>query len=144
MNKFFLQGRLGKDPEQKTSASTGKKYVLISVADSLGKGKDGQEKTQWFNVFLFDKQADNAVNYLYKGASVFVEGTITKSEKGDIYSAKEVAYLSAPKPKALDVAVEAVQKAQNCPVDASANANHTNMHSSGFVGPMSDFDDIPF
>ena len=75
-NKVILIGRAGKDPEVKT-LKDGKKVASFSLAtNDYAKDKDGNQKTQWHNVTVWDKLADTVEKYLKKGAEVCVEGRI--------------------------------------------------------------------
>lgn len=78
MNKIIIMGRLGKDPEQKTTQS-GKTVASMSVATSeTWKDNEGnkQERTQWHRVICWDGAA-RAASYLSKGQQVLVEGKMT-------------------------------------------------------------------
>lgn len=73
VNKSILVGRLGKDPV--TREANGKANTSFSLATSFGTGD--QEKTEWHNVVLWGKAAENAAKYLTKGSLVYVEGRIS-------------------------------------------------------------------
>jgi single-strand DNA-binding protein len=78
MNKVFLFGNVGKDPEVKTLES-GKKIAKFSLAtSSFSKDKDGNKVTQteWHNIILWEKLAELAGSYVKKGSSVIIEGEI--------------------------------------------------------------------
>lgn len=80
VNKVFLLGHLGKDPEVKHSGS-GTKIVNFPVATSESwKDKaSGQrkEKTEWHRVVIFNPNlADIAEKYLRKGSKVYLEGAL--------------------------------------------------------------------
>lgn len=79
MNKVFLVGRLGKDPEL-TYTQTGTAKVKFSVATSR-KWRDKQdnstrEKTTWHNIVAWDALAKICGQYLTKGRQVAIEGEI--------------------------------------------------------------------
>ncbi len=78
LNKVFLIGNLGRDPEVRTTAS-GQAVASFSVATSRRwKDRDGnrQEHTEWHNVVCWGKQAEIAGQYLSKGKQVFIEGRL--------------------------------------------------------------------
>ena len=78
INKVTLIGRLGKDPECKTT-QTGMQITNISIATTeTYKDKQGQkqEVTDWHNVTFFGKLAEIAGKYLSKGSMVYVEGKL--------------------------------------------------------------------
>lgn len=73
MNRIFVIGNLGKDPEIRTT-QTGKMVTQFSlgVADGWGQNKT----TTWFTVVCWDKLAESAGNNLNKGSKVLVEGKL--------------------------------------------------------------------
>lgn len=78
LNKVYLIGRLGTDPEVKHTAS-GVAVASLSVAtDESYTSKDGQkvEKTEWHRVVAWGKQAEFCGNYLAKGRLIYVEGKL--------------------------------------------------------------------
>ncbi len=84
VNKVFLLGRLGKDPEVRYT-STQQPFAKFSLATSEVFTTNGErrEKTQWHNVVVWGKQAEIAGRYLRKGKQIFVEGKIEYSEYED-------------------------------------------------------------
>ena len=79
MNRVMLIGNLGKDPEQRT-LDNGSNRVTFSIATSEKyQDKEGiwQETTEWHDIVLWRNQADNAVKYLKKGSTIFLEGKLT-------------------------------------------------------------------
>ena len=78
VNKVFLIGNLGKDPEVKYTPS-GVQIAKFSLATSerVKRGDSWEEKTDWHNIVLFARQADYAKDYLKKGMTVFVDGRIS-------------------------------------------------------------------
>ena len=78
INKVILVGNLGNDPEVKYTQS-GMAITRISLATtSVRKDRDGnqQERTEWHRVVFFGKLGEIAGEYLRKGSSVYVEGSI--------------------------------------------------------------------
>ena len=78
LNKIMLIGRLGKDVELRHTAS-GTPVATFSLATSeKTKNKSGEyeEKTEWHNIVLWQKQAELAAEYLAKGSQVYIEGRI--------------------------------------------------------------------
>lgn len=84
VNKVTILGRLGKDPEVK-STQQGTSVVNFTVATSENwKDKNGekQEKTEWHRIVAFAKLADIIAKYAKKGGQVYIEGKIqTRSWK---------------------------------------------------------------
>ena len=77
VNKAILVGRIGKEPEARTTQS-GKLSVKFTLATDTGFGQN--KRTDWHNITTFDKQAEFVRNYLHKGSLVYVEGSIRYSE----------------------------------------------------------------
>ncbi len=79
VNKAIIVGNLGKDPEVRYTAS-GEAIANITVATSdTWKDKETGEKkeaTEWHRISFFGKLAEIAGEYLRKGSSVYVEGSI--------------------------------------------------------------------
>ncbi len=81
--KVTLIGNLGRDPEQRYTPS-GQAVTTFSVATSeKWTGQDGQpqERTVWWRVSVFGKQAETCAQYLRKGSKVYVEGRMQADPK---------------------------------------------------------------
>ena len=76
-NRITIVGYLGRDAEQRFTPG-GMAIASFSVA-TTEKRKDG-EKTTWFRVSLFGKQAEAVAQYLTKGKLVYVEGSLRQEE----------------------------------------------------------------
>ena len=79
--KTLVIGYLGQDPEMRYT-STGVPVTSFSLATNRKwTGSDGQpqEKTTWFRVTCWRKQAELTAQYLKKGSLVLVEGDIDAS-----------------------------------------------------------------
>lgn len=78
INKVILVGNLGNDPDCKFTQA-GMAITRISLATtSVRKDKDGnqQERTEWHRVVFFGKLGEIAGEYLRKGSTVYVEGSL--------------------------------------------------------------------
>ena len=73
MNKIYIMGRLGRRPQLRFTQS-GKAICTFPVAVNSRRG--GVEHTQWFDVQIWGKPAENCERYLDKGSRVFVEGSV--------------------------------------------------------------------
>jgi len=85
MNRIFLKGNLGKDPEINTTKGD-QKYARFSVATSESykdKGGEWQQQTEWHNCIAWRNQAEKAERLLAKGTRVFVEGKVTYRKKDE-------------------------------------------------------------
>ena len=79
VNKVIILGNLGRDPETRYMPS-GDAMTTISIAttDSWKDKATGEKKesTEWHRVTFFGKLAEIAGQYLKKGSSVYVEGSL--------------------------------------------------------------------
>jgi single-strand DNA-binding protein len=75
MNSITIVGGLGRDAELKY-LNNGDPICNFSVADSQGRDNG----TIWWNCTLFGKRGEALSQYLTKGQSVTVVGTITERE----------------------------------------------------------------
>ncbi len=75
MNTATIVGRAGQDADIKYFES-GKVRTNFSLAVNRWDSKTKAEVTDWFNVDVWDKQAEFAGEYVKKGRMVAVEGRI--------------------------------------------------------------------
>ncbi len=76
LNKAVIIGNLTRDPELKAIAS-GNKVCTFSVATNRTyKDANGvrQEKTDYHNIVVWGKTAENVATYMKKGSQILVEG----------------------------------------------------------------------
>lgn len=78
MNSITVAGTIGKDAEVKYLAS-GDAICNFSVADSMGRDKG----KIWWNCGLYGKRAESLSQYLLKGQSVTVTGSVSEREWTD-------------------------------------------------------------
>ena len=71
MNQIALSGRIGGEVELKYVPNSGKAVASFSLAVQRPFTKD---KTDWFDVVLWDKSAEFAANNLKKGEQIVVHG----------------------------------------------------------------------
>lgn len=79
LNRVFLIGRLGKDPETRYMPSGGQvTNVTIATSDKWKDKTSGEmkESTEWHRVVFFGKLAEVASEYLSKGSQVHIEGKL--------------------------------------------------------------------
>jgi single-strand DNA-binding protein len=81
LNRVQLIGRLGKDPETR-STPTGKGVVSFSLAVSnrWKSAGEAKESTDWFNIEAWEKLGEICQKYLHKGSLVYLEGRL-KTDK---------------------------------------------------------------
>ena len=80
VNRVILIGRLGRDPEIR-STQNGSKICNLSVATSESwkdrNTGERRKKTEWSRVSIFNEHlADVAERYLRKGSNVYLEGQL--------------------------------------------------------------------
>ena len=80
VNKAFLLGNLGADPELKTGNS-GSSYCRFSLATTSV--SRGEKKTEWHRCTAFGKTGEALAKYCTKGQTVFVEGRIETQKYTD-------------------------------------------------------------
>lgn len=74
MNLVVIVGNVGRDPELRHT-QTGKAVANFSVATS-----ERNDETQWFNVTVWDKQAELSAQYVKKGDRISVQGRMRSRE----------------------------------------------------------------
>lgn len=75
MNKVFLIGRLSRDPELRHT-NNGTAVCQINVAISRPVAQGREPETDFINVTVWNKPAENVAKYLSKGRQIAVEGRI--------------------------------------------------------------------
>lgn len=76
MNKAIISGNLTGDPEIRET-TTGREVATIVVACNGPTKKDGSKDTDFIRCILWDKKAEFAKRWLFKGQPVLVEGRIS-------------------------------------------------------------------
>lgn len=125
MQKVMIIGHLGRDPETRT-ANSGTSICSFTVACS--EKRNGEEKTEWFRVKAFGKQADFCARYLSKGRHVYVEGKLETQKYQKDGVERSITELIADSVQALDRNENAPQR----PAQSRQPAPSENM------------DDLPF
>lgn len=75
VNKMILVGNVGRDPDiQQTKNGT--KVAHFSLATNRRPDADGNERTDWHRVTVWNKVAQFVEDYLRAGDRVYVEGRI--------------------------------------------------------------------
>jgi single-strand DNA-binding protein len=92
VNKVILVGNLGKDPEVRyTSGGQAVANLRIATSRSWTDKQSGQrkEETEWHDVEVWGKQAEQCGEYLAKGRQVYVEGRLKTDKWQDKQSGQE-------------------------------------------------------
>ena len=85
VNKVILIGNLGKDPEMKyTPGGTAVAKFTLATNERF-KDKDGNwaDRTEWHNLVAFQRTAEVAGEYLKKGRTVYIEGSLRTNSWDD-------------------------------------------------------------
>ncbi len=92
MNSVVVVGRAGQDAEIKYFES-GKIRTTFSLAVNRWDSKTKAEVTDWFNIDVWDKQAEFAGEYIKKGRLVVVDGRIQSNKWKDASGEERERYL---------------------------------------------------
>ena len=78
VNKAIVVGNLGIDPELRyTQSGAAVCNLRVATAESwTDKSGEKQERTEWHNIVVFGRQAENCEKFLKKGRQVYVEGRL--------------------------------------------------------------------
>jgi single-strand DNA-binding protein len=85
LNKVFLLGNLGADPELRMTPG-GNAVLKLRLATSetyLDRNKQRQERTEWHRVTIWGRRAEALSRILAKGSRIFVEGGLRTSSYED-------------------------------------------------------------
>ena len=84
LNKVFLLGNVGKDPEIRSTAGgmTVASFTL-ATADRKKDGANWVDSTEWHNIVCFQRTAEIVRDYVKKGSQILVEGKITNRSWDD-------------------------------------------------------------
>lgn len=85
MNNVILIGRLTRDPELRYTVSNVAVCNLSLAVNRTYTNDEGEKETDYINVTVFKKQAENCKGYLFKGSQVAIKGEI----RTDTYTDKE-------------------------------------------------------
>ena len=138
LNKAMIIGNLGVDPEVRYTQSGTAVCNLRIATHERWTSKDGEpgERTEWHNVVVFGKTAENCGNYLSKGRAVYIEGRLQTrkwedKDGNDRYTTEIVA--------------NTVQflGGRNDDADPPRNQPNNSSSRSGYDASFDD-DDIPF
>lgn len=82
MNKVILIGRITKDIELRYTKSN-IPVAITTLAVNRAKQKDKEQETDFINLIIWGKQAENCKNYVNKGNQIAVEGRIQTRSYGE-------------------------------------------------------------
>ncbi len=137
VNKVFLLGRLGKDPEVRY-LDNNRAVANFTIATNevfIDKSGNKVEQTDWHNIEMWDALARNAEKVLKKGRTVFIEGKI----KNETWTDKDGNKRSAVRIRALQFQVVASPNSEN-----PSNSDHKSTPSVDDAPMDLQADDLPF
>lgn len=77
VNKAILIGNLGKDPEIRyTQSGSAVANFSLATTERRKQGDQWIDHTEWHNIVVFGKTAENCGQYLQKGSQIYLEGRI--------------------------------------------------------------------
>ena len=79
VNKVIIVGNLGQDPEVRQFQNGGSvTSISVATSDRWTDRNTGEQKeqTEWHRVSLFNRLGEIAAQYLRKGSSVYIEGSL--------------------------------------------------------------------
>jgi single-strand DNA-binding protein len=92
VNKVILVGNLGKDPEVRYT-SGGQAVANLRIATSRSwtdkQSSQRKEETEWHDVEVWGKQAEQCGEFLAKGRQVYIEGRLKTDKWQDKQSGQE-------------------------------------------------------
>ena len=84
LNKCFLLGNLGADPELKTTQGGAVLKLRLATSETyLDKNKERKERTEWHSVIVWGKRAEALAKILVKGDRLLIEGQIRTTTYDD-------------------------------------------------------------
>ena len=94
INHVTLLGRVGADPELRSTKSGTAVVQLRLATDRYSKSADGQSETDWHSVVVWGKTAEAVARYVGKGDRVHVTGRLQQhnwqTDSGERRSRTEV------------------------------------------------------
>jgi single-strand DNA-binding protein len=78
VNKVILVGRLGKDPEIRSTpqGTSVARFTIATDEKFTDRNGEKQERTEWHNIVAWSRLAEICGQYLKKGKLVYIEGSI--------------------------------------------------------------------
>jgi single-strand DNA-binding protein len=77
VNRITLIGNVGRDPDiQQTKNGTKVAHFSVATNRRVPSGTDGEERTDWHRLTLWNKQAQFAEDYIRTGDRVYIDGRL--------------------------------------------------------------------
>ena len=118
MNKVFLIGRLVRDPELRYTSSNIAVATFSLAVNRPFADQSGERGTDFINIVVWRKQAENVKNYLNQGSQVAIDGRIqTRSYDDQNGNKRYVTEVIADNVQFLDTKASREQRAVNAGSD---------------------------
>ena len=142
VNKVILIGRLGKDPEIRStpSGTSVAKFTIATDDRWTDKSGEKQERTEWHNIVAWGKLAEICGQYLRKGKLVYIDGSI-RTESWDDKESGQKRYkttIVADNMQMLD------RKGDNEGGGSYAGAQKSSTSSPASAPQMEEDEEVPF
>ena len=142
INKVILVGRLGKDPEIKSTpgGQTVAKFTMATDEKFTDKSGEKQERTEWHNIVAWARLGEICGQYLRKGSLIYIEGSIRSDSWEDKESGQKRyrTEIIAREMKMLDRIRDSEEGGGGGYARRPATA------TAGAGGPSEDEDEVPF
>jgi len=139
MNKVFLIGRLVRDPELRYTSSNIPVATFSLAVNRNFTGQNGERETDFINIVVWRKQAENCKNYINQGSQVAIDGRIqTRSYDDQNGQKRYVTEVVADNVQFLDTKASREQKQENNSV------NPYNLDEPKKENNLNDIPDDPF
>lgn len=114
MNKVFLIGRLVRDPELRYTSSNIPVATFSLAVNRNFAGQNGERETDFINIVVWRKQAENCKNYINQGSQVAIDGRIqTRNYEDQNGQKRYVTEVVADNVQFLDTKASREQRAEN-------------------------------
>ena len=114
MNKVFLIGRLVRDPELRYTSSNIPVATFSLAVNRNFAGQNGERETDFINIVVWRKQAENCKNYINQGSQVAIDGRIqTRSYDDQNGQKRYVTEVVADNVQFLDTKAQREQRESN-------------------------------
>ncbi|MFN2442529.1 MAG: single-stranded DNA-binding protein [Thermoanaerobaculia bacterium] len=138
INKVILIGRLGRDPEVKStpSGTTVAKFSIATDEKFTDRNGERQERTEWHNIVAWAKLAEICGQYLKKGKLVYIEGSL----RTDSWDDKE----TGVKKYRTEIVARDMQMLDRKGDDEGGGGGRSTGAGAASAGPDVEDDDVPF
>lgn len=136
MNHVVLVGRLTRDVELRYIAGSGTPVAQFAIAVDREFSKDGKKETDFIDIQVWGKSAENCANYIGKGSLVAIQGSLRIDTYDKDGEKRKATRINANRVKFLDT------KKDGNKSDETSFVPGAGLDPQGFQAI--DDDDIPF